>query len=320
MNKYLIDHRVKKFLRSPTFDQSVLTAIWVGLVALYLVVVIGVMGMFLPEILQGVAGDAEQVGPILSRVIIYYMIFDLVIRYFFQKLPGMDAKHYILLPIRKNRLVRFLLNISVFNLFNFFGLLLVLPFFYRVIRSENELWSSIAWLLGMLSIIAINHFTAILIKRWGTLNFRPVLITAALIALLLSLEYFGWISIMSLSASIFTPLLHSSVGFAVLVLATIGLYWWNTKLMLYFIYEDRGQVKTGSSVGKNRLAFLVNRGITGTLVLNEIRLILRNKRAKSVFLGSLLIPVAFLVYFSPETSEVILVFLPFAIIAIGAFA
>ncbi len=321
MYKNLIDHRVKKFSRSPTLNQNIGATLLVGFFALYFVVVIGTLGLFLPDILQSAIGEEGQIGPIFSKVIIYFMITDLLIRYFFQKLPGMDVKHYLLLPVKKKKLVRFLLNVSVFNIFNFFGLLLIIPFYLRIIRTENGLWHSFAWLMGMLSILAINHFTAILIKRWGALNIRPVLVAAALIAILVSLEYLGWVSILSISSFIFTPLLHSSMGFILLILAAIGLYAINYKHMLRFLYEDLGEMKTTAGKGINRLVFLEKRGVVGSLIQNEIRLMLRNKRPKNLLWVVLFLPVylAFITYSSPYLLENPLFSLSVVIFATGIF-
>ena len=84
MFKHFIKLEWKAFARSASFGTNLALKIIMGLGALYFIVCFAILGTAVFFILkdQGMEPLAT-----VSKYLIYYFVFDLVIRYFFQKMP-----------------------------------------------------------------------------------------------------------------------------------------------------------------------------------------------------------------------------------------
>ena len=64
----------------------------------------------------------------MNSGLIFVLVLDFLIRLSFQKTPTQEVKPYLLLPIKRNRLIDFLLIRSGLDGFNLFWLFLFVPF------------------------------------------------------------------------------------------------------------------------------------------------------------------------------------------------
>src|SRR5690606_39547633 len=65
---------------------------------------------------------------IVNSYLFFWFLTDLVMRFFFQKLPVMSVKPLLTLPIKRGQGVHYVLGKSVFSFFNFLPLFAVIPF------------------------------------------------------------------------------------------------------------------------------------------------------------------------------------------------
>ena len=113
----------KKFFRSAYWKKSILANIFMGLLALYFIGCFLIIGI---AVYPGLSKAYPDSNPfvLVNEYILFFLMGDLVIRYFMQKIPVMDVKPLLLLNIKKPRIVRYILNKSIFSFFN------VLPLFF----------------------------------------------------------------------------------------------------------------------------------------------------------------------------------------------
>lgn len=73
-------------------------------------------------------GGATEAYHVMNSGLIFVLVLDFLIRLPFQKTPTQEVKPYLLLPIKRNRLIDFLLIRSGLDGFNLFWLFLFVPF------------------------------------------------------------------------------------------------------------------------------------------------------------------------------------------------
>ena len=118
MIKQFLSLEWKSFYRSASFGKSIAIKILMGFLALYFITIFLAMGLVLYPGLKKVFPDQDPLH-IVNNVLFYWIIADLVIRFFFQKLPVMVVKPLLVLPIKRSRIVNYVLGKSVTSFFNY---------------------------------------------------------------------------------------------------------------------------------------------------------------------------------------------------------
>lgn len=97
----------KSFLRSASFGTNLALKIIMALGALYFMACFAILGVAAFFILKD-----EGLEPLetINRFMIYYFVIDLVIRYFLQKMPVMNIRPLLTLPIKRDTIVHFTLG------------------------------------------------------------------------------------------------------------------------------------------------------------------------------------------------------------------
>ena len=102
-----------------------------------------------------------------TRLLFYYFMLDFVARFKFQDISLIASNRYALLPIKTKKLFHFPLLLTAFSPFNFFFLLLTLPFFCKVIVQQSISFS-LTWFAFIYSGLAIMNYGSVFVK----LHFR----------------------------------------------------------------------------------------------------------------------------------------------------
>src|SRR6476620_8481760 len=111
MFKHFITLEWKAFFRSASFASKLALKIIMGFVALYFMVVFIAGGIGVYFIIK----EELHLEPLstVNKYLIYYLVGNLVIRYFFQKMPVTNIKPLLNLPIKRNVIVHFSLGKTV---------------------------------------------------------------------------------------------------------------------------------------------------------------------------------------------------------------
>jgi len=103
----------KSFFRSASFATNLALKIIMGFMAVYFMVIFVAAGVGMFFLLKE-DGHVEPLAAV-NKFLIYYFMADLVVRYFFQKMPVTNIKPLLTLPINRNAIVHYTLGKSIIS-------------------------------------------------------------------------------------------------------------------------------------------------------------------------------------------------------------
>ena len=115
MFKHFIKLEWKSFFRSASFATNLALKIIMGLGALYFIVCFAILGSAVFFILKD---DGLEPLSTINKYIIYYLVGDLTVRWFFQKMPVTNIKPLLTLPIKRSTIVHYSLGKTSISFFN----------------------------------------------------------------------------------------------------------------------------------------------------------------------------------------------------------
>lgn len=271
----------KAFIRSASFQTEIWFKIVMGLGALYFIFVflaLGIGSYFL--IKESGLGDPLLV---LNRFIIYYLGADLYLRYMLQKIPVVNIRPLLYLPIKKAAVVRFTLGKTLMSFFNWSHAFFFVPFSIVLLIEGYRPGSVIGWHLSCMALVLANNFLNMMLNNSDRV-FYPIL---GILASMAILQYFGWFDSTEFTGPVFNAFYDLPI---LAVLAWIWLFIWIILAFKYFLrhmYLDGG-LAVRSVAGKTEDYFWLNRfGNLGTFLKNDIKLIKRNKRSRTTVITSM---------------------------------
>ena len=288
MNYFLI-HQWKEKQRSTFWQKSIIVNILLAIIGVYFLLNVVFIGYFADKLITEFDKTADIIQT-FSKLLFFYFTADLIIRFLFQSLPTLAIQPYLTLPIKKSKLLHFPLMKSLTSFFNILALLLLIPFWIKVICPSHSVFYAAAWLMSILSLIFTNNYLTYSVKKHFIK--RPI-ISLFFILLWAGLLYTELSETTNLSGYFSSAFLFIARNpfFAIIPIAiaiiTYSLAYSLLKKNTYL--ED---IQLSSRNNKSSFSFLSRYGETGNLIRLEIKMILRNKRPKSV----LYISILFLLY------------------------
>ncbi len=272
----------KAFSRAAAFQTNLAIKILMGLGALYFILVFLGLGAGSYYLIKKTT-EAEPFQ-VINQFLIYYVVFDLIFRFFLQKTPVMNIRPLLYVNIKKHTIVNYTLGKSILSFFNLMHLFFYIPLAVVLGIEGFELVGLITWVIGMIAIVFMVNFLNILIDKK-----EAVFYTVALIFLLLgSLHYLNWFDITQYSSLFFKGLYDEPW----MVLIPMVLLFFVYKIVHRFftnnLYLDAGLSTQQELATTQHFEWLDQFGTLGTFLKNDIRLLTRNKRAKSVITMSVL--------------------------------
>jgi hypothetical protein len=300
--KHFLSLEWKSFSRSASFGTNLALKIVMAIVALLYSFVLLSMGIGLYYGLK-----QNQLDPLIqvNTFLIYYFLFDLTIRFLWQKIPVMNIRPLLILPIKKSTIVHFSLGKTALSFFNLMHVFFFVPFSIVLYIENYPIESIISWHLAMFSIVYINNFINVLFSNKD--NLFGILL--AIVVVFGGLQHYGYFNITEYSAPFFEALFHSPGLFLVPLLLLIGLYKITYNFFKNQLYLDAG-LATKSTVAKTEnLSWLNQFGTLGTFLKNDIKLIKRNKRSKTtVGMSILFLFYGFIFFNNPSQPQVMQIF------------
>lgn len=292
MFKWFILHQWKSARRSSIWQKNLALNIFIGFLLLVLLSYVILFGVFLDKILlESIRSrDPENV---LSGALIYYFIIVFIIRFFMQPIPAIQALPYLHLPVKRSSLAHFLTLSSITNFFNWVPILLFLPFTIKWVAEFHGLAASLVWFAGILLFEWASNFKLIWLKRKNTgkpwIGFLLLLLTSAFFLL----DHFHIFSLSNISKWFFMALLSQPLYLLIPLGALIFWYYYHIIFIKRVIYvEYLSPKEPADHMLSDSFIKLKKFGVIGELILKELRLLLRNKRSKTVLF---LVPI-FLLY------------------------
>lgn len=304
MKSYLLKHAWLGFRRSPTLTQNVLQTVLLAFFAFYFAVTFFVLGMVAGEILESQFAG-RNVLHLAGAFLLYYLPVDILTRYFLQKFPVLAIKPYLLLPVRRTHMARYILLRSLASFFNFIPWFFILPFAFFYLKENYGTAEQVSFLLLAAGIVLSSNFISFWVSKGTDLKNYTAGIVIAAIAGFLFLEYEGLISTLPYMESAAEFLLSSPItasafiALAVVVFALLHAYF---KKQLHLNVQ---QAQSGGFGSNLKLGWFGRFGRPGKLMDLELRLILRAKRARAYLLSSFII-LLFPLFMIDESSPAII--------------
>ena len=288
----------KQYFRSSYWQKGIALKIIMGFFILYMVAAflsIGVGGFF---ILKKTFPEQDPLQ-IVNSMLVFAILGDLIFRYFMQKLPVMNIKPLLILPIKKEKLVHYILGKSAFSGFNFLSLFFYIPFTVVLITQNYDVIGVLGWLVAMFFIIQTTNFLNFLINK----NNKVFVLIAALLVVLIGLQKFTDFEVSNYSQQVFDAIVLYPILAIIPLISVIVLYVVNFKLLISRVYlDDLIEVKV-EEANTADLSWTEKLGDVAPFIKNDIRLIWRNKRTKTVFLMSFFFLFYGLIFFTQPTYQ-----------------
>lgn len=275
----------KAFARSASFGKNLAMKILLGFLMIYFSLIFIGAGVGVFYALKKRNLDPLQT---VNKFLIYYFLFDLVVRLLVQSIPVLNIKPLLVLPFKKSVIVHFSLGKTMLSFFNWVHALFFIPFSVVLILNGYDLIEIIFWHLAILSLVYINNFLSIILSNIDKL----FVVFIGIILVLAGAQYYKLFDITTFTTPVFQGFYDIDGLFLIPVWVLAGLYLFTFKYFKKNLYLDAGlSVKQDIATTEN-LSWLNQFGTVGTFLKNDIKLIKRNKRSKT----TIFLSVVFLFY------------------------
>ncbi len=303
MVKQLLSLEWKAFFRSASLGKSIGLKILMGFLAMYFTAIFLLFGIGLyPLINEFFPGEEPLL--VANRFVLLWLLGELTIRFFLQTLPVLDIKPLMVLPIKKSKVVNFVLLKSIFSFFNFLPLLVIIPFgIFNIYKSEFSVEAIVAWMIAMTGLTLSVNFANFIIKKRFTDNLKaliPVVIAAVVFALLDYLEIFQ-ITLWFGKGLDLVLEYYWVAGIPALIF--ILLFYWNKINLQGKFYLDASLREKSKNVDTKEFLWTKKFGDIAPYLQQDLKLIWRNKRPKTAIYMSLLLLSYGLIFYPQETYQ-----------------
>lgn len=271
----------KQNVRSPYLSNSIFQKVVLGLLALYFLVNFLIIGLFMGKILEEAFPGMEPISK-FNSLLIYYFIFDILMRFFMQQFPVVSIQPYLTLPVKKSTIIHFLLQKSIPTFFNLLPFLFFIPYFIKSIIPVSSVAASIAWFVTFISMVLTANFVSFYLKKNFDLKPILILIVILLVGSLFYFDHLGYLGLAtgmeSAMAAIDAQPLLAAIPLGIMLLTYFGLY----RFFRNRIYLDtlNGHKKTTISSSSN-ISVFSRFGKIGDMMDLEMKMIWRNPRSRT---------------------------------------
>lgn len=280
MIKRFLSLEWKSFFRSASFGKSLGVKIFMGFLSLYFIAMFFLMGVALYPGLLKIYPDKDPLL-VVNSFLFYWVLGDLVLRFFFQKLPVMSVKPLLILPVKRSKIVNYVLGKSAISFFNFLPLFAVIPFGVTLIVENYPLVNVLIWMLTIVLVVLIVNFLNFIIDNLSSkteLSFLPIILMSGG---LYALNHFNIISFNTFLGNGFNAIYKHPFLIVVPVLILVFCYLFNFKLLKQKLFLDSGLKAKIKEVHASNLEWTQNFGDIAPFLRLDLKLIWRNKRTKS---------------------------------------
>lgn len=281
--------------RHPMYEKSRFGRFWMYFMAVFWA---GYLIFFGTLFAFGFEGGPVEPYHILNSGLAFVLFLDFLMRFPFQKTPTQEVKPYMLLPVRRNRLIDFLLIRSGLSSFNLIWLFLFVPFAILTVTKFYGPWGVLTYCIGIWLLMLLNNYWFLLCRTLLGERFWWILLPAAVygglaLGMFLPEEspVFDWFC--DLGEGFITGNVLTFAG----VIIGIALLWFvNSRVIRRLIYSELNKTEDSTVQVKtlSEYKFLDRYGQVGEYMRLELKLMLRNKMCRR----SLITVLAAILFFS----------------------
>ena len=265
--------------RNPMYEKNKFGKFWMYFMAVFWA---GYLVFFGTSFAFAFNDGATEAYHVLNSGLIFILCLDFLMRFPFQKTPAQEVKPYLLLPVKRNRLIDSLLIRSGLNGFNLIWLFFFVPFAIISITRFYGITGVLTYSIGIWLLMVLNNYWFLLCRT--LMNERVWWIILPILA-------YG-----SIAAGMFIPdnsplfdwsvdlgegfILGHLLTFTGVFAAIVVLWFINRGLMIKLIYNEINKVEDTKVKHVSEYKFLDRYGEIGEYMRLELKLLLRNKICK----------------------------------------
>ena len=293
MIKHFLTLEWKSFIRSASFKTNLVFKIFIALAFIYFAGIFAISGVLAFYGLQKANLEPLQT---VNKFMVYYLFGDMIFRYFFQKIPTLTIRPLLVLPIKKNTIVHFSLGKTVLSFFNITHAFFFIPFTIVLLLNGYDILGVISWHLSILAIILFINFLNILINNKDVVFGIVVTIIVGLVAS----QYYKLFDITLYTQPFFQGLYENIWMVFIPIAALVVTYYFTFNFFKKDLtLDERLHIKKDLAKTEN-LNWLNQFGTLGTFLKNDIKLLRRNKRAKTTLYMSFFFLFYGLIFFTSD--------------------
>lgn len=296
----LFKNSVKSLIRNIRFDINFIIKIISSLSIVYVCILGFYLGLNLEKLIHIYRPNLDPVDG-FNSILIYLFLAGMLLLYFLQKKCSGDIIPYLHLPIKRDKIISYILVLTLFNFFNLGFILFVVPFSVISILPTYGMQYFIFYLTGVLLILIFVSYFVLLLRNLINITSFFVLVPLGIVFLVFLLRTLFYVSFETISKAVFQRLLHGNIFFILLIFfSLIGLLAANFSLLKNTIYSINSEEMGTFRTSKRSKATFFNSNII-LYALLEIKLITRNKRVKGFFIVA--IGFLFLFYYTLQNNQ-----------------
>ena len=296
MNLYKIIKQNQKLAekRNPAFDTNRFAKFLMYFMIVYWAAIFLFLGVSLPFMFEGLVPNMEPYH-IMNQGILYVMAGDFLMRFMAQPSVSQEIKPYLLMPVKRKKLISLLLLKSGLDGYNFIWFFVYVPFAFLTVIRFYGFGGMFLYLIGIWLIFVFNNYWYLLCKLLLGEKTLWLLLPTAVFGALGAAEFL----LDGLPVSRFT--MDLGEGFIegnplsfLFVLACIGvMFLINLKLQQRMIYNELSKKEDTKIKRVSEYKFLDKYGEVGEYIRLELKLIARNKTVKTQFRMGLIVMLGF---------------------------
>lgn len=293
MIKHFLTLEWKSFIRSASFKTNLVFKIFMALLFLYFAGIFAIAGV---AAYYGIKKIGLEPLETVNKFMIYYLFTDMMFRYFFQKIPTLTIRPLLVLPIKKDTIVHFSLGKTVLSFFNITHAFFFIPFTVVLLLNGYDVLGVITWHIGILAIVLFINFLNILINNKDVLF---GIVTTIVVGLIAS-QYYKLFDITTYAQPFFQGLYEQYWMVLLPIIVLIITYYFSFNFFKKDLtLDERLHIKKDTATSEN-LTWLNQFGTLGTFLKNDIKLLRRNKRAKTTLYMSFFFLFYGLIFFTSD--------------------
>ncbi len=315
MFKHFIILQWKSFFRSASLGKSMAIKILMGFLVLYLMASLVLTGVGLFFILKKTVPGVDPLLT-LSHYLLYWILAELFLRYFMQKLPVMDIKPFLTLPIKKSNITHYILARSGVSVYNFLTLFFLVPFAVVLLLQGYPAVNVLLWSFAIMGIVlSINYINFIVNKSDSAL-----IVLGAILLALYALNFFKVLPVNEYAGHLFYALYKFPLAALIPMIIAVGSYLVNYNFLGKKIFLDASLGKKTKLAVTSNMAWTKRFGDIAPYIQLDLKLIWRNKRTKmQVFISLAMILYGLIFYATGQYGPTSVLFVFLGIFMTGMF-
>ena len=296
MNLYKIIKQNQKLAekRNPAFDTNRFAKFLIYFMIVYWAAIFLFLGVSLPFMFEGLVPNMEPYH-IMNQGFIYVMLADFLMRFIGQPSVSQEIKPYLLMPVKRKKLISLLLLRSGLDSYNFMWFFVYVPFAFLTIIRFYGFGGMFLYLIGIWLVFVFNNYWYLLCKLLLGEKTLWLLLPTAVFGALGAAEFLlDGLPISRFTMDLGEGFIEGNPLSFLFMLACIGvMFFINLKLQQRMIYNELSKKEDTKIKRVSEYKFLDKYGEVGEYLRLELKLIARNKTVKTQFRMGIIVMLGF---------------------------